>query len=589
MAQLDTRIPDGRRTRQFSLVGLSILAIVIGIVTGLGAIALRYLIGIFTNLFFLGRVSADYDAHLPVPPSPFGPFIILAPVIGGLIVLFLIRRYAPEVRGSGVPDVMDAIFYRDGHIRPAVVLIKSLASALSLGSGASAGREGPIIQIGGGIGSILGQVYNLRRWQVITMVAAGAGAGIAASFNTPLGAVLFAVEVLLPEFSPRTLIPVVLATGTATYMGRLAFGIEPLYQVVSYQRPDLAVPVSADMLPLFIFLGLFCGLAAAAFIRAIFEAEELFERVPLNPYVKNAIGMTVVGGIMYALMLTTGMYHTAGVGDASVQQVLNGQIAAPLLLLVLFALKLLATAISLGVGASGGVFGPSLYLGAMLGGAFGAALDLMFPSLGFDTVIFAMIGMVAMMGAGTGAALSSIIMIFEMTGDYTITMGAIIAVVVGVGVRRSILPDTLFTIRLTRQGHRIPTEIRSHLFPLRRAAELMEPVVAVFEEADLSPHATVTHRPGGKRSFAVVTRGRHIAGVVPVDANDPRHTFGAVVGPVGAVRESTFLQTAMTHMADRGQVALVVMKDGYPPRAENVVGVITRVAIGAAVIEDYRS
>jgi CIC family chloride channel protein len=589
MAHSEARFHEARGKRQFSLTGLSLLAVVIGIVTGLGAIVLRYLIGILHNLFFLGELSAEHDAITPTPPSPFGPFIILAPVIGGLIVLFLVRRFAPEAKGGGVSEVMDVIYYKGGRIRPQVVLIKALASALSIGSGASVGREGPIIQIGSGIGSVLGQRFDLRRWQVITMVAAGAGAGIAASFNTPLGAVLFAVEVLLPEFSPRTLIPVVLATGTATYMGRLAFGIEPLYLVATSQRPDLFVPLSADMLPLFVFLGLFGGLAAATFIRSTYETEAFFDRLDRNPYVKNALGMGALGVLMYVVMLTTGMYHTAGVGDASVQQVLTGQMTAPLLLLMLFALKMLATAISLGAGASGGVFGPSLYLGAMLGGAFGAALDLMFPSLGFDPVTFALIGMAAMVGAGTGAALSSIIMIFEMTGDYTITVGAIIAVVVAVGMRRSITADNLFTIKLTRAGHRIPSEIRSHLFPIRRAGELMEPVVAVIDEADLSPHSLVVHRPRGKRSFAVVTRGRHIVGVAPVDPDDPRHTLGAVVGPVGIVRESTFLQTAMTHMADRGHAAVVVMKDGGAPRAENVVGAITRVAIGAAVIEDYRS
>lgn len=580
---------EARAKRQLSLVGLSLLAIVIGIVTGLGAIVLRYMIGTLHNLFFLGQVSVQYDTNVLTPPSPLGPFIILAPVVGGVIVLFLVRRFASQGRGGGVPEVIDAIYYKDGHLGVFAVLIRSLASALSIGSGASVGREGPIIQIGSGIGSALAQCFNLRRWQVITMVAAGAGAGIAASFNTPLGAVLFAVEVMLPEFSPRTLMPVVLATGTATYMGRLAFGIEPAFLVASHQRPDLFVPLSADMLPMYMILGLLCGLGAAAFIRSIYETEEFFDRIPLNPYVKTGLGMAALGVMMYVLMLTTGTYHTAGVGDASIQQVLTEQMTAPALLLLLFALKLVATCISFGAGASGGFFGPSLYLGAMLGGAFGAALDLLFPLLGFDAVTFALIGMAALVGSGTGAALSSIIMIFEMTGDYTITLGAIVAVVVAVGMRRAIVPDTLYTIRLTRRGHIVPSEIRSNLFSMRRAAELMEPAVAWIDEGKLSPHDTVVHRPGGKRAFAVVTRGRHIVGVVPVDASDPHRTVGAVVGPVGVVRESTFLQTAMTHMADRGHAALLVMKEGSSARAENAVGVITRVAIGAAVVEDYRS
>ncbi|MCB2143748.1 MAG: chloride channel protein, partial [Rhodobacteraceae bacterium] len=206
----------------------------------------------------------DYDANLPTPPAPYGPLVIFAPVVGGLVVVWLVRSFAPEAKGHGVPEVMDAIYYRGGKIRPQVVLVKSLASALSIGSGASVGREGPIIQIGSGIGSVLGQLFRLRTWQVITMVAAGAGAGIAATFNTPLGAVLFAVELMLPEFSARTLIPVVLATGTATYVGRLAFGLAPAFLVASHDRPELFVPLSAEMLPLYVIFGIVTGVAATA-------------------------------------------------------------------------------------------------------------------------------------------------------------------------------------------------------------------------------------------------------------------------------------------------------------------------------------
>jgi len=572
-----------------SLTGLSLLALLIGIITGLGAIFLRYLIGLIHNVFFLGVWSADYDANLPTPASPFGSFIILAPVIGGLIVLFLVRRYAPEAKGHGVPEVMDAIYYRNGHIRPVVVVIKSLASALSIGSGASVGREGPIIQIGSGIGSALGQVYGLRRWQVITLVAAGAGAGIAATFNTPLGAVLFAVELMLPEFSARTLLPVVLSTGAATYMGRLAFGMEPAFLVAAHERPEVFVPLSVDMLPLYVLFGLLSGVAAAGFIKFLYGTEDFFDRFDINPYVKTALGMTALGVLMYVLMLTTGMYHTAGVGYASIQAILTGQISAPGLLLVLFALKILATSVSLGAVASGGIFSPSLFVGAAFGAAFGGGLDMLFPTLGFSPITFALIGMAAMVGAGTGAALTSIMMIFEMTGDYTVALAAIIAVVVSVGARRSIMHDNIYTMKLTRRGHRIPEEIRSNLFPMRLAGEVMEPVIGTVEKSELVPHPHVVNRPVGKRCFAVVTEGRHIAGVVVVEPDNIHETHGLVLDSVGLVHERTFLQVAMNRMADHGHTALLVLKDGASPKAENGVGVVTRVAIGAAVIEDYRS
>ena len=578
--------PDNRRA---SVITLSFIAIGIGVVTGLGAIALRYLISIIHNFFFLGEFSTFYDANIATPPAPFGPLVIFAPVVGGAIVLWMVRRFAPEAKGHGVPEVMDAIYYKNGRIRPQVVIVKSLASAMSIGSGASVGREGPIIQIGSGIGSVLGQLFNLRSWQVITMVAAGAGAGIAATFNTPLGAVLFAVELMLPEFSARTLIPVVLATGTATYVGRLAFGMAPAFLVAAHERPELFVPLSVDMLPLYVIFGLVSGVAATIFVRGLYRIEDLFDGWKANPYMKNAAGMLALGILMYVLMQTTGMYHTAGVGYATIEAILTGQLAAPGFLLLLFVLKMLATSVSLGAGASGGVFSPSLFLGAALGGAFGATLDLMFPHLGFHSVTFALIGMAGIVGASTGAALTSIMMLFEMTGDYTITVAAIIAVVVAIGVRRRLSSDDIYTLKLTRRGHRIPRESRSHMFAIRHIKEMMEPAVAVIEKADLGERGMVDTQLGADRQYAVVTEGRNVVGIVRVHPEDPTKRHGPLIHPVGYVQETSFLQMAMTNMADRDHAALLVLPEKTIPRPENVIGVLTRDSIAAAVLRDYRS
>ncbi|APX24267.1 MAG: chloride channel protein [Rhodobacteraceae bacterium] len=575
--------------RRVSMVYLSLIAVAIGVVTGIGAILLRYLISVIHNLAFLGIFSFEHDANLPTPPSPYGPFVILAPVIGGVIVLWLVRTFAPEARGHGVPEVMDAIYYRGGKIRPAVVLIKSLASALSIGSGASVGREGPIIQIGSGIGSVLGGAFRLRSWQVITMVAAGAGAGIAATFNTPLGAVMFAVELMLPEFSARTLLPVVLATGTATYVGRLAFGMEPAFQMAAHVRPDLFVPLSVDMLPLYVIFGLIAGLAAWLFVKVLYGCEDLFDGWKANPYVKNIIGMTSLGVLMYVLLLTTGQYHTESVGYATIEAILTGQLSTPAFLLLLFALKMIATSISLSAGASGGVFSPSLFLGAALGGAFGATLELLFPNLGFHSVTFAVIGMAAIVGASTGAALTSIMMIFEMTGDYTITVAAIIAVVCALGVRRTISEDDIYTTKLSRRGHHIPRESRSHSFSIRIIRELMSPVVAVFEKSELGSTGVVDTELGEERVYAVVTEGRNVVGIVRVDPQDPTRRHGPIIAPVGYAQESSFLRGAMTRMADRGHAALLVVPEKSIPRAENVIGVLTREAIADSVLRDYRS
>ena len=284
-----------RRPLRLGLLRLSLLAIVVGIVTGFGAVAFRALIGLIHNIAFLGSFAIDYDASVFTPPSPWGALIILVPVVGGLIVTFLITNYAPEARGHGVPEVMDAIYYREGVIRPVVALIKSLASALSIGTGAAVGREGPIIQIGAALGSTLGQAIRMAPWQRITLVAAGAGAGIAATFNTPIGGVMFAIELLMPELSARTFLPVALATGMATFVGRIFFGIHPAFAIpatlLSSQHP-----ATLSAIVLFGLLGAVVGLAGTAFIRGLSFAEDVFEEIE-NPYLRNFIGMLMLGNL----------------------------------------------------------------------------------------------------------------------------------------------------------------------------------------------------------------------------------------------------------------------------------------------------
>src|SRR5271166_1994488 len=266
---------------RLGLVRLSLLAIVVGLVTGLGAVVFRDLIGLIHNITFLGIFSFDYEANVFTPPSPWGALIILVPVVGGQIVTFLITKFAPEARGHGVPEVMDAIYYQDGIIRPVVAVIKSIASALSIGTGAAVGREGPIIQIGSAIGSTLGQIVRMAPWQRITLVAAGAGAGIAATFNTPIGGVMFAIELMMPELSARTFLPVALATGVATFIGRLFFGLQPAFEVPSALLLDH--PPSLIALLLYALLGVMMGFAATAFIRLLSAAEDGFDRIR-NPY-----------------------------------------------------------------------------------------------------------------------------------------------------------------------------------------------------------------------------------------------------------------------------------------------------------------
>jgi CIC family chloride channel protein len=583
------------RERTIGLFGLSLLAIGVGIVTGVGAVLFRDLIGLIHNVCYFGRFSFAYDANLLEPASPWGAGIVLVPVLGGLGVTFLVSKFAPEARGHGVPEVMDAIFYREGKIRPVVAVVKSLASALSIGTGAAVGREGPIIQIGASLGSTLGQLIRMEAWQRITLVAAGAGAGIAATFNTPLGGVMFAVELMMPEVSVRTFLPVALATGTATFIGRLFLGMRPAFEVPT-QLFLTAAPTSLDALLLCALLGALCGVAATAFIRGLHVAERVFDRLH-NPYVRHALGMTLIGLMMYAFFLGSGHYRIDGVGYATIQEILLGGVVAAPFLALLFAGKLAATSISLGSGSSGGIFSPSLFMGAAVGGAFGATVQtsLALPNIAIPA--FAMIGMAAMVGGGTGAAMTAIVMIFEMTRDYDIVMPMIIAVAVSIGIRRMLSEENIYTIKLAGRNHFIPKAMHANMFLIRRARDVMERDVLLLPRSTGFDEFLRRPERNGTLRHIVVTDGDRIAGTLRVNTSLRHGLEGAYTGvTLGSVASETFtiareddLMFDVIHRFWRGAASMVVVVRGSgAPRAQDVVGVITKEHIADSVAESLR-
>jgi chloride channel protein, CIC family len=575
---------------RLGLVRLSLLAIVVGVVTGFGAVIFRDLIGLVHNVTFLGIFSFDYEANVFTPPSPWGALIILVPIIGGQIVTFLITTFAPEARGHGVPEVMDAIYYKDGLIRPVVAVIKSLASALSIGTGAAVGREGPIIQIGSAIGSTLGQIVRMAPWQRITLVAAGAGAGIAATFNTPIGGVMFAIELMMPELSARTFLPVALATGAATFVGRIFFGIHPAFAMPAKLLTSQS-PASLDALLLYGLLGALIGIAAAAFTRGLSFAEDVFDRIR-NPYLRNFVGMLIVGVMIYAFLIGAGHYFVEGVGYSTIQAILTGGLDLPALLIILFAAKLAATSISLGAGSSGGIFSPALFMGATLGAAFGVLVQAVHPMDNFGATTCAVIGMAAMVGGGTGAAMTAVTMIFEMTRDYDLVMPSIVAVALAIGVRRLISPENIYTIKLVGRGHFIPKALYANMFLVRRARDVMQKDVTLLA-ADA--HFDAFLRQHGEEQGlhqVVVTRGNHIAGVVRVNTSLRRGTeqaySGVRLGDVAQrnftiARESDIMFDVVQRLTHRDAVVAIVIKDRCRGRPADVVGIISKDQIADSV------
>ncbi len=516
----------GHRLRSLNAPLMWLLSVLVGGVAGLGAVAFRALIAFFHNLLFFGQFSAVYNANQHTAPSSWGRFVILVPVVGAAGVAFLVKNFAPEAKGHGVPEVMDAVYHNKGVIRPVVAAVKSLASALSIGSGGSIGREGPIIQIGSSFGSTLGQMLHLPVWQRITLIAAGAGGGIAATFNTPVGGVLFALEIIVHEVSARTIVPIVTATATATYVGKLFFGAHPSFLIPALERPFFTV-AKPLVLVAYAGLGAIVGLVSALFIWAIYACEEFFEkRVKGGYYVQHLTGMFIVGCLIYALMAAFGHYYVQGVGYATIQDVLTGLQYPLYLLVLLFAAKLLATSLTLGSGASGGIFSPALFLGATCGAAWGVMLNHLLPTLHIDSAAFAIAGMGGVVGGTTGAAMAAIVMIFEMTRDYTVIIPLTLTVAISYGVRRSLISDSIYTRKLTLRGESVPATMRADVYFSRQAATLMHPAdpempmpapgaqdgyVTVAPDATLSQ--VIEQMAASHASVAVVSSNHGHAGV----------------------------------------------------------------------------
>jgi chloride channel protein, CIC family len=580
---------------RLSLLPMSLLGFAIGLVGGFGAFVFRELIGIVHNLLFLQKFSLIYDANLFTPASPWGAFVILVPVVGAVAVTFLVSNFAPEAKGHGVPEVMDAIYYQGGVIRPVVAIVKSLASAIAIGSGSAVGREGPIIQIGSSFGSTLGQLVRLSPAQRIILIAAGAGAGIAATFNTPIGGVLFAIELMLPEISVNTFLPVAVATGTATFVGRLFFGPHPAFDVPVVLALPGAPGEAALVLLLYTLLGVIAGVAAAGFVRGLHLLEDWFELIPGN-YARHIFGMLLVGLLMYGLYRGFGNYFVEGVGYATIQALLTGGLVSPAwLLALLFVCKLLATSLSLGSGSSGGIFSPSLFMGATLGGAFAGVLSLVFPALPLNMPAFAMVGMGAMVGGGTGAAMTAVTMIFEMTRDYAIVLPMILAVATALGTRRLLSRESIYTMKLARRGHDIPKALHANMFLVRRAKEVM--LCDFTVELAETPLDEFMRRPEheGAMRHVIVAQSDRILGVVRINTglrlgiSDIEH--GVTLGDVAQrnftlVRQNDVAFDVIYRLWRRNAVmALVVPIAEHPrrPRPGDILGVITKEHVADAV------
>ena len=418
------------------------MAVVVGAGAGFAAVGFRWLITTATLLF---SGTGDYSAVQGDRSHPWLPwlgsaFVVLAPAVGGLLYGPLVRLFAPEARGHGVPEVMYAVSQHGGRIKGRVAVVKALASAVCIGSGGSVGREGPIVQIGSALGSWLAQTVRLPESRVRTLVACGAAGGIAATFNAPIAGVFFALELLLADFAAGAFGAVVLASVTASIIGRAFLGDRAFLEL-----PPFHVS-SAIEYPLFILLGLLAALAGIGFTRVLYMIEDLCDWAWRGPeWLRPVVGGLLLGSV---LLVLPQMY---GVGYPVLQAGVAGSYAVGFLLLLLVG-KIIATSLTIGIGGSGGVFAPSLFIGAMLGAAFGEVAGYLNPALQGEVGAFALVGMGAVFGGAARAPITAVIIMFELTGEYSIILPLMLAIVVATGMSRILSRDTIYTLKLRRRG-----------------------------------------------------------------------------------------------------------------------------------------
>lgn len=478
------------------------LAMAVGLLSGAGAIALRWMIR-WVNWLFFG-VGAHVGG-LGTLPIPGWVVTVLAPAVGMVIVAYLVLWWSPEAKGHGVPEVQYAVRMRGGRIRPRVAFAKAVASAISIGSGGSVGREGPIVQIGSSLGSSLGQFAGLGAEDVKLLVAAGAAGAISATFNAPIAGVLFALEVVLGSFAARSFGLVVVAAVTATAVAQSVLGTEPAFRLVE----EFSF-VSNWELGLYLLLGLVTGVVALVYVRSVYGMEDWFDNWTVPVWVKATLGGLVVG-----LMGTFGSSHLFGVGHEGVELAMAGGLTTGLMA-ALVLMKIAATSVTLGAGGSGGVFAPALFIGAMTGGAFGRVAESLFPTVAASPGAYALVGSAAVFGAAAHAPMTAIIILFEMTDNYKIILPLMLAVVLAQLIASRIDPDSIYSIKLRRRGALNSARDEVGTLDILLVADAMsEDVPSLRPDMALDDLADRA-RQDRSRSWVVLDEDAHLRGIVAV-------------------------------------------------------------------------
>ncbi len=480
------------------LLVLVVLAVALGLMAGGVAFVLLRLIALLTNLALLHQVGWELPSFADFHP---GISVVAVAVAGGLVVS-LLARWSPIIRGHGLPEAMESVLERQSRIAPRTALAKPLSAAVAIGTGGPFGAEGPIIVTGGALGSLLGQIVKVSPSERKILLASGAAAGMAATFGAPLAAVVLAIELLLFEFSKRAFLPLVVAASVAAGVHSAIFGAGPLFTIAQHPFSGL------ETLPLYVFLGMACGLLAAVLTKGLFAVERAYRRLPVHEFWHPAIGALIFGciGLLVPRVL--------GVGYDAISDVLAGKLALGTLAVLMVA-KLVAWWFALGSGTSGGTLAPILLVGGTYGAVLGEIVDRIIPSAHLAPGAFALAAMAATFGAATGATFASIVFLFELTRDYDAILPLMIAAVAADLVARALLgDDNLMTEKLSRRGLRVPSDYHADSLRTTAVSEVMTAEVVTLPEVATVAEAARRFRAGGHGAYPVVDATGACVGII---------------------------------------------------------------------------
>jgi H+/Cl- antiporter ClcA len=543
------------------VIAISLLAIGIGLISTFVAWALLRLIAFFTNAFYYGRVST---ALVSPAANHLGWWAVLVPVGGGLVIGLMARYGSERIRGHGIPEALESILINGSKVQPRLAVLKPISSAISIGSGGPFGAEGPIIMTGGAIGSIVAQLFHLTAAERKTLLVAGAAAGMAATFATPVAAVLLAVELLLFEWKPRSAIPVALASATAGAARRYILGLGPLFPV-----PQHSIFIGPQGLAGCVVAGLLAGGLSCLLTLGVYAAEDAFKKIPIHWMWWPAIGGVFVGlgGLIFPQAL--------GVGYDTIQSLLQGDVPRTVIAGVLL-VKSAIWIISLGSGTSGGVLAPLLMMGAALGGI--EAMFLPHEGAGF----WPLVSMGAILGGTMRAPFTAILFAFELTHDVNVLLPLLVAAMLAHATTVLLLKRSILTEKVARRGFHITREYATDPLEILFVREVMRTrLVALPSNATIEDlRHTVLHTPAerGQHLFPVVDPDRHVVGVITrkqlravTQSGNEADSLGSLLRkPVVAYADEP-LRVVVYRMAESGFTRMPVMESN----GDKLVGMIS--------------